>query len=68
MPNPVADDPQPVTSPSDPRLRGPNTGVSGPDQIAQTLALSPRERLQWLVEMLAFEERAHNAVQLPPEP
>jgi hypothetical protein len=35
--------------------------VAGEDQIAQRLAASPRERLQWLLDVLAFEERAHRA-------
>lgn len=59
----------PVTSPDDPRLRGMGSeDVAGADQIAQVLALSPRERLQYLLDMLAFEERAHSARRLPPEP
>jgi len=51
-----------VTSPDDPRLK--NIGleqVAGADQIPQMLAMSPRERLRLLVEMLDFEERAHRA-------
>jgi hypothetical protein len=58
-----------VTSPDDPRLGGMGQGdVPGADQIPQMLAASPRERLQCLVEMLAFEERAHKAVRLPKVP
>ena len=39
--------------------------VPGADQIAQMLAVTPRERLQCLLDMLAFEERAHRAVLVP---
>lgn len=39
--------------------------VAGEDQIAQMLAASPRERLQCLLDMLGFEERAHRARPLP---
>jgi hypothetical protein len=42
--------------------------LSGADQIPEMRAASPRERLQCLVEMLAFEERAHKAVRLPKVP
>ena len=31
------------------------------DQIVERLAWTPRERLQYLLDMLAFEERAHVA-------
>jgi hypothetical protein len=62
-------DPPPVTSPDDPRLAGMGTGsVAGEDQIAQMLATSPRERLQCLLDMLAFEERARRARPLPKVP
>jgi hypothetical protein len=37
------------------------------DQIAERLAWTPRERLQYLLDMLAFEERAHAARRLDPE-
>jgi hypothetical protein len=58
----MREDPPPVTSPDDPRLQGMGTeSVAGEDQIAQMLALPPRERLRWLLEVLAFEERAHRA-------
>jgi hypothetical protein len=61
--------PAPVTSPDDPRLVGMGQeDVPGADQIPQMLASSPRERLRSLVEMLAFEERAHNAIRLPKVP
>ncbi len=61
--------PAPVTSPDDPRLRGMGQeDVPGADQISQMLAASPRERLQCLLEMLEFEERAHEAVRLPKVP
>jgi hypothetical protein len=39
--------------------------VAGEDQIAQMLAASPRERLECLLEMLAFEERARRARPVP---
>jgi hypothetical protein len=42
--------------------------VAGEDQIAQMLAATPRERLRCLLEMLAFEERAHRARPLPKAP
>jgi hypothetical protein len=52
----------PVARPDDPRLaRMGHESVAGEDQIAQMLALSPRERLQLLLDALAFEERAHRA-------
>lgn len=31
------------------------------DQIAERLSWTPRERLQYLLDMLAFEERAHSS-------
>lgn len=31
------------------------------DQIVERLGWTPRERLQYLLDMLAFEERAHRA-------
>ena len=59
-------DPPPVTSPDDPRLAGMGKdSVAGEDQIAQMLAASPRERLECLLEMLAFEERARRARPVP---
>jgi len=65
----MSDQPTPVTSPDDPRLGGiGQEAVPGIDQIPQMLAASPRERLQCLLEMLAFEERAHKAVRLPRVP
>ena len=60
--------PAPVTSPEDPRLAGlGREEVAGADQIPQMLAATPRERLRLLLDMLAFEERAHQATRLPPE-
>ena len=57
-----------VTSPNDARLTGlGREEAPGVDQIAQMLAATPRERLQVLVDMVAFEERAHRAIRLPPE-
>jgi len=35
------------------------------DQIVERLQWTPRERLRYLLEMLAFEERAHAATPLP---
>jgi hypothetical protein len=59
-------DGKPVTSPEDPRLnRMGREQVAGEDQIPQMLALSPRERLRCLVDMLDFEERAHRAMPIP---
>ena len=56
----------PVTSPDDPRLAGMGReSVAGEDQVAQMLAVSPRERLKCLLDMLAFEERAHRARPVP---
>jgi hypothetical protein len=61
--------PAPVTSLDDPRLSGMGQeDAPGADQISQMLAASPHERLRCLVEMLAFEERAHKAVRLPKVP
>ena len=61
-------DPDLVTSPDDPRLAGVGREeVAGADQIPQMLAATPRERLRLLLDMLAFEERAHKATRLPPE-
>lgn len=61
-------EPIPVTSPDDPRLAGMGSEqVAGADQIPQMLAATPRERLQCLLDMLAFEERAHKAIPLPRE-
>jgi hypothetical protein len=55
-------DAPPVTSPDDPRLEGMGKeSVAGEDQIGQMLRASPRERLQCLLDMLDFEERAHGA-------
>jgi hypothetical protein len=39
--------------------------VAGEDQIAQMLALPPRERLRYLLEVLDFEARAHRATPVP---
>lgn len=33
--------------------------------IAERLSWSPSQRLRYLLDMLAFEERAHRAVRLP---
>ena len=41
--------------------------MAGADQIAQMLAVTPRERLQLLLAMLAFEERARRATRLSRE-
>ena len=41
--------------------------VAGEDQIAQMLAIPPRERLRCLVDMLDFETRAHRARPVPTE-
>jgi hypothetical protein len=35
------------------------------DQIVERLAWTPKERLQYLLDMLAFEERARQARPLP---
>ena len=57
-----------VTSPDDPRLVGMGMEeVAGADQIDHMLTLAPRERLQLLLDMLDFEERAHRARILPRE-
>lgn len=57
-----------MTSPDDPRLAGlAREEVAGADQIPQMLAATPRDRLRLLLDMLAFEERAHKATLLPPE-
>jgi hypothetical protein len=57
-----------VTSADDPRLAGQGQEqVAGADQIAQMLVATPRERLRLLLDMLAFEERAHRATRLPIE-
>jgi hypothetical protein len=65
----MSEEPAPVTSPDDPRLGGMGReDAPGADQIPQMLAASPRERLQCLLEMLAFEERAQRAVPLPTMP
>jgi hypothetical protein len=62
----MSGEPEPVTSPDDARLRGMGLEeVPGADQITQMLAATPRERLQCLLDMLAFEERAHRAVLAP---
>ena len=55
-----------MISPDDARLKGMGQeSVAGEDQIAQMLAATPCERLRCLLEMLAFEERAHRARPLP---
>jgi len=41
--------------------------VAGADQIDRMLALTPRERLRLLLDMLDFEARAHRARILPRE-
>lgn len=59
----------PITSPADPRVAAArDEDVAGADQIPALLAASPRERLQRLVESLAFEERARRARVVPREP
>jgi len=35
------------------------------DQIAERLSWTPRERLQYLLDMLTFEERARSARPVP---
>jgi hypothetical protein len=64
---PTGADDVPVTSPDDPRLRFEHDGIAGADQIAYWLSLTPRERLQLLVEMVEFEDRLHRARLLPQE-
>ena len=57
-----------VTSAADPRLLGMGLeDVAGADQIDRMLALTPRERLRLLLDMLDFEARAHRARILPRE-
>lgn len=57
-----------MTSPEDPRLKPMGMeDVRGADQIDRMLALTPRERLQLLLDMLDFESRAHRARTLPRE-
>jgi hypothetical protein len=57
-----------VTSPEDPRLKGMGMeDVAGADQIDRMLALTPRQRLRLLLDMLDFEARAHRARILPRE-
>jgi hypothetical protein len=69
MLDPMRQGTDPVTSPEDPRLLGiGQDDVAGADQIPQMLAASPRQRLECLLEMLSFEERAHKAVRLPTGP
>jgi hypothetical protein len=59
---------RPITSPDDPRLRDAGyEEIAGVNQIPGMLALSPRERLQLLIDMLDFEELAHRARILPRE-
>lgn len=36
------------------------------DQIAERLSWTPRERLRYLLDMLAFEESARSARPVPP--
>lgn len=56
----------------------PGNGVSGGqaaseqeeadrNQIAERLRWTPKQRLQYLLDMLAFEERAHRARPLTPK-
>ena len=57
-----------MTSAKDPRLLGMGReDVAGADQIDRMLALTPRERLRLLLDMLDFEARAHRARILPRE-
>ena len=35
------------------------------DQIAERLAWTPHQRLRYLLDMLAFEERSRRALQVP---
>ena len=51
----------PITASDDPRLVPTNDDIAGADQIAQMLALSPGERLRYLVETVRFEERMREA-------
>jgi hypothetical protein len=56
----------PITSPDDPRLTGMGQDdVAGADQMVQLLAVSPRERLQYLLDTLDFEDRLHQARRIP---
>jgi hypothetical protein len=65
---PMHADSTPITSPHDPRLKRMGKGdVAGEDQIAQMLALPPRERLRCLLDMLDFETRAQRAHLVPKE-
>jgi hypothetical protein len=52
---------------SDPRenvVRGTENSEQEEDQIAERLSWTPKQRLQYLLDMLAFEERAHRARRL----
>ncbi len=48
-------------------VRATDQGVDA-DLIAERLCWSPRERLQYLLDMLAFEKRAHLAPVVPSRP
>ena len=45
-------------------VRGTENSEQDEDQIAERLAWPPKERLQYLLDMLAFEERAQRARRL----
>ena len=49
---------QPPTGPESVRTRGEDVDL---DQIVERLDWTPFERLQYLLDMLEFEERAHQA-------
>jgi hypothetical protein len=56
----------PITSPDDPRLAEMGyEEIAGEHQIPEMLSLAPRARLQLLVDMLDFEDRAHRARIVP---
>jgi hypothetical protein len=61
--------PLPITSADDPRLAAMGyEQVAGEHQIPEMLTLSPRQRLELLEDMLAFEERLHGARLVPRKP
>ena len=55
------DESQTLTGPEDVRNRGEDFDL---DQIVERLAWTPLERLQYLLDMLDFEELAHRAKRL----
>lgn len=54
-----------TTSPENPPRVEVSEEIAGADQIVRLLALSPRERLQYLLDMLDFEERVAGARVVP---